>query len=191
MTRQRAGFQHESAGERNARRPNGGRGRGVCWGAPGREYLPPPSGRGSDRGRNLSSDADREIRSTRGLAANRGTVLRCRRLPHPRLGLSRLVPAPPHRVGGGSVPWCGTGLPHIRHLERLGLRPFGLEPRTGVLAINEAFEGHPLERIAITTTLSDFCKEHSHRMPDQYWSDPLPRARDYLTRHEPPWYESP
>jgi len=66
----------------------------------------------------------------------------------------------------------------------------GWNPEPELLDVNEAFEGHPLERVAITTSLSDFCEEHSHRMPDQYWSDPLPRARDYVTRHDPPWRES-
>jgi len=66
----------------------------------------------------------------------------------------------------------------------------GWNPEPELLDVNEAFEGHPLERVAITTSLSDFCEEHSHRMPDQYWSDPLPRACDYVTRHDPPWRES-
>lgn len=63
----------------------------------------------------------------------------------------------------------------------------GWHPEQELLAINAAFEAHPLERIAITTGLAEFCDEHYHRMPDQYWCDPLPRARQYLQRHMPPW----
>ena len=63
----------------------------------------------------------------------------------------------------------------------------GWNPEPEVLAVNEAFEGRPLERIAITTGLADFCDEHFHRLPDQYWRDPLPRAREYVERDVPPW----
>jgi hypothetical protein len=63
----------------------------------------------------------------------------------------------------------------------------GWNPEPELLAANEEFEGRPIERIAITSSLAEFCAEHVSRMPEQYWSDPLPRAREYLARHEPPW----
>lgn len=63
----------------------------------------------------------------------------------------------------------------------------GWNSESELLAANEDFEGRPLERIAITTDLAEFCEEHFHRMPDQYWRDPVPRAREYLARHVPPW----
>ncbi|WP_245871336.1 hypothetical protein [Asanoa hainanensis] len=63
----------------------------------------------------------------------------------------------------------------------------GWSPESALLAVNEAHEGRPLERTTITTGLAEFCATHAHRMPDQYWADPLPRALDYLRRHVPPW----
>jgi hypothetical protein len=56
-----------------------------------------------------------------------------------------------------------------------------------LLAVNQAFEGHPLQRISITSSLAEFCEEHYHRMPDQYWRDPMPRAREYAAREKAPW----
>ena len=53
--------------------------------------------------------------------------------------------------------------------------------------VNQDFEGRALERVRITVDLPDFCAEHVHRMPHQYWHDPLPRARAYLARYSPPW----
>jgi hypothetical protein len=41
--------------------------------------------------------------------------------------------------------------------------------------------------IEVTTDLANFCEEQHHRMPHQYWHDPLPRARDYVARFPPPW----
>lgn len=63
----------------------------------------------------------------------------------------------------------------------------GWHPEPDLLAVNRAFERRPLERVEITVGLADFCEEHHHRMPDQYWQDPLPRARSYVARHVPPW----
>jgi hypothetical protein len=60
-------------------------------------------------------------------------------------------------------------------------------PRQNSLDVNEAFEGHPLERVGIAVDLTQFCGQHHHRMPNQYWQDPQPRARDYVARHVPPW----
>lgn len=56
-----------------------------------------------------------------------------------------------------------------------------------LLAANADFERVPLEKAEINVDLAGFCAEHLHRMPHQYWQDPLPRARDYLSRHVPPW----
>ncbi|GAA1478819.1 hypothetical protein GCM10009623_32650 [Nocardioides aestuarii] len=43
------------------------------------------------------------------------------------------------------------------------------------------------EGLEITATLSEFCAQHHHRMPGQYWRDPMSRARDYVARFRPPW----
>lgn len=63
----------------------------------------------------------------------------------------------------------------------------GWNPEPQLLAANADFEGHPLERVMITVDLAEFCAEHHHRMPDQYWRDPIPRAREYVGRYHPPW----
>ncbi|GAB3334627.1 hypothetical protein GCM10027452_08150 [Micromonospora halotolerans] len=63
----------------------------------------------------------------------------------------------------------------------------GWNPEPQLMAANTAFEGRPLERITITEGLAQFCATHHSRMPDQYWRDPLPRARDYVSRYTPPW----
>ncbi|MGW1447182.1 hypothetical protein ACWCO3_02665 [Micromonospora sp. NPDC002411] len=63
----------------------------------------------------------------------------------------------------------------------------GWNPEPQLLAANARFEGHPLETVGITVDLAEFCADHHHRMPDQYWRDPLPRARAYVGRHSPPW----
>jgi hypothetical protein len=55
---------------------------------------------------------------------------------------------------------------------------------------NQEFEGRPLERVTVGPDLAAFCAEHHSRMPAQYWQDPLPRAREYLARHAPPWQTS-
>lgn len=63
----------------------------------------------------------------------------------------------------------------------------GWNPEIELLAVNQAFEGHPLQRISIASSLAEFCEEHHHRMPDQYWRDPMPRAREYAAREKSPW----
>ncbi|MEU1247600.1 hypothetical protein ACWD8I_11420 [Micromonospora arida] len=63
----------------------------------------------------------------------------------------------------------------------------GWNPEPRLLAVNADFEGQPLERVGVTVDLAEFCGEHQHRMPDQYWRDPLPRAREYVGRYTPPW----
>lgn len=63
----------------------------------------------------------------------------------------------------------------------------GWSPEQELLAVNETFEGRRLERVAVTVGLAEFCAEHYCRMPHQYWRDPLPRARGYVARFDPPW----
>ncbi|MFR9779470.1 hypothetical protein ACL02O_25860 [Micromonospora sp. MS34] len=85
------------------------------------------------------------------------------------------------RAGGGEVfhtyaVWEGWAFDHS-----------GWNPESQLLAVNTEFEGQPLERVRIAAPLAEFCEQHHHRMPDRYWRDPLPRARDYVRRHIPPW----
>ena len=63
----------------------------------------------------------------------------------------------------------------------------GWNPEPQLLVVNTDFEGHPLECVKIMVSLAEFCKKYHHRMPKEYWDDPLPRARDYVSRHIPPW----
>ncbi|WP_091607485.1 hypothetical protein [Micromonospora mirobrigensis] len=63
----------------------------------------------------------------------------------------------------------------------------GWNPEPELLAANAAFEDRPLERVALGDDLAEFCAAHHSRLPHQYWGDPLPRARAYLSRHTPPW----
>ncbi|MGC4747027.1 hypothetical protein ACLQ28_15395 [Micromonospora sp. DT201] len=63
----------------------------------------------------------------------------------------------------------------------------GWNPEPQLLAVNADFEGQPLTRLKITESLAEFCQKHHHRLPNQYWHDPRPRARDYIGRYIPPW----
>ncbi len=63
----------------------------------------------------------------------------------------------------------------------------GWNPEPELLAVNTEFEGHRLERIEITVGLAEFCEQHDHRMPHEYWRNPVQRAHEYLSRHRPPW----
>lgn len=60
-----------------------------------------------------------------------------------------------------------------------------LEPL--LLEANQAFETRPVERMPVTIGLAEFCEEHRHAMPHQYWQDPRPRAHRYVAGHAPPW----
>ncbi|MBC8991417.1 hypothetical protein H9X95_14780 [Micromonospora chalcea] len=62
----------------------------------------------------------------------------------------------------------------------------GWNREADLLAANREFERRSLDRIGITGDLATFCRAQHHRMPHQYWGDPLPRARDYVNRHPPP-----
>lgn len=59
----------------------------------------------------------------------------------------------------------------------------GWNDETDLLAVNADFEGRHVERIEITSTLAEFCASHAHRMPDQYWQDPVPRAVRFVDRY--------
>lgn len=59
-----------------------------------------------------------------------------------------------------------------------------------LLEANEQFEGRPLERVEITVDLAAFCGQQRHRMPHEFYADPVPRALSYLKRFEPPWVDT-
>ncbi|GAA4572767.1 hypothetical protein GCM10023176_36390 [Micromonospora coerulea] len=63
----------------------------------------------------------------------------------------------------------------------------GWNPEPELLTANTAFEGRPLGRVKIVDSLAEFCETYHSRMPNQYLEDPLPRARDYVSRYTPPW----
>lgn len=63
----------------------------------------------------------------------------------------------------------------------------GWNAETDLLTVNADFEGRLVERFEISSTLADFCAGHHHRMPGEYWHDPVPRASAYVDRHTPPW----
>lgn len=67
----------------------------------------------------------------------------------------------------------------------------GWNPESQLLAANTDFESRRLERVTIAGSLAEFCEQHDSRLPDQYWLDPIPRAREYLNRHTPPWGPAP
>ncbi|MEP9364943.1 hypothetical protein ABLE68_18415 [Nocardioides sp. CN2-186] len=52
---------------------------------------------------------------------------------------------------------------------------------------NAAYEKGPVSRVAIDGSLADFCGAQAHRMPHEFWADPMPRARAYVARFRPPW----
>jgi hypothetical protein len=68
-----------------------------------------------------------------------------------------------------------------------GFDSSGWNLESELLKVNADFEGRPAERREITVGVAEFCGAHAHRMPHQYWRDPLPRARRYVVRHTPLW----
>ncbi len=101
----------------------------------------------------------------------------CRDLyPGRPVGLAAVRVAGDQQVIHTYATWGGWAFDHA-----------GWNAESDLLAANAAFEGRELERIELTSTLAEFCKRHDHRMPDQYWNDPLPRAREYVGRYLPPW----
>lgn len=65
----------------------------------------------------------------------------------------------------------------------------GWNAESEVLRVNADFEGRPVTGVRIATGLAEFCAAHVHRMPEHYWRDPRPRAREYLSRFPPPWLQ--
>jgi hypothetical protein len=63
----------------------------------------------------------------------------------------------------------------------------GWNPEPRLLEANARFEGRQLECVRIRDGLAAFCRQHDHRMPQQYWRDPRPRAHEYVNRHSPLW----
>ena len=63
----------------------------------------------------------------------------------------------------------------------------GWNLESDLVAANAAYEGQAVSRVEIDVSLAEFCGEHAHRMPHEYWSDPVPRARAYVARFRPPW----
>ena len=63
----------------------------------------------------------------------------------------------------------------------------GWNPEADLIAANERFEHRKLATVSVSHDLGEFCRVHQHRMPQDYWSDPMPRARAYVARHTPPW----
>ena len=67
----------------------------------------------------------------------------------------------------------------------------GWHPEDALISVNEQFEGYSLERVGIGVELGRFCREQHHRLPHQFHADPMPRAREYVGRFEPPWSSGP
>lgn len=63
----------------------------------------------------------------------------------------------------------------------------GWHPEEDLLRVNAAFENRPIERVTVTGGLAGYCAAHRHRRPEQFWRDPLPRARAYLSLFAPSW----
>jgi hypothetical protein len=94
---------------------------------------------------------------------------------HP-LGIAAIRFADEERAFHVYATWQGWAFDHA-----------GWNAETDLLTVNTEFEGRAIERIGITTGLAEFCARHYCRMPEQYWRDPVPRARAYAGRHRPPW----
>ena len=65
----------------------------------------------------------------------------------------------------------------------------GWNPEHELLIVNEQFERRRLERFDVTVCLAEFCRQHHLRTPDQFWRDPMPRARKFVGRAcaQPVW----
>lgn len=63
----------------------------------------------------------------------------------------------------------------------------GWHPANDLVSVNQDFVGYPIVLVEITTDVAEFCREHYHRAPHQYYDDPRPRAVGYVRRFEPPW----
>jgi hypothetical protein len=101
----------------------------------------------------------------------------CRELhPDQPIGIAAIRFAGEERAFHVYATWRGWAFDHA-----------GWHVEADLLAVNAEFEGRAIERLAITTGLADFCAQHGSRMPEQYWRDPVPRARAYAGHHRPPW----
>jgi sugar phosphate isomerase/epimerase len=56
-----------------------------------------------------------------------------------------------------------------------------------LMSANTELEGRAVERCDVMVGLTEFCDANWHRLPDQYWRDPRPRAARYVSLHAPPW----
>lgn len=63
----------------------------------------------------------------------------------------------------------------------------GWQSLEALVEVNEVFDRVPLEPVEIGPDPAGFCREHHHRMPQQYYADPRPRARAYVRLFAPPW----
>jgi len=100
----------------------------------------------------------------------------------------------PDRLIGLAAMLCGDER-HVLHVyatwNRWAFDHSGWNRESQLLAANEDFEGRTVGRVEITVSLAEFCKTRIHRMPHQYWRDPLSRAREYVNQHVPPWMAAP
>lgn len=96
--------------------------------------------------------------------------------PAQPIGIAAVRPVGEDQASHTFATWKGWTFDHC-----------GWQREDALIAANERFEGYPLERVEITVELADFCHQHHHRMPHQYYADPVPRARDYVRWFEPPW----
>jgi hypothetical protein len=67
----------------------------------------------------------------------------------------------------------------------------GWHRESDLIAVNADFERRAVRSVAITVSLAEFCKTYGHRMPYQYWYDPISRARRYVSRYTSPWNAVP
>ncbi|MGD9958878.1 hypothetical protein [Nocardioides sp.] len=101
----------------------------------------------------------------------------CRELyPAQSIGIAALRAADEDQVFHTFATWRDWAFDHS-----------GWHSEEDLIRVNEDFVGYRLARVEIATNLAEFCLQHDHRMPDQYYDDPQPRARRYVHRFDPPW----
>ncbi|MGW5361189.1 hypothetical protein [Actinopolymorpha pittospori] len=84
------------------------------------------------------------------------------------------------RSKGGQVPW------HVYVSDGTWAFDFaGWTREDELLAVTREQSGD-IEPVLVTSDLTTFCENNDHRRPDQFWADPRPRAREYLTRFDGP-----
>lgn len=99
--------------------------------------------------------------------------------PDEMIGIASLVLAGENLAYHTYAIWGGWAFDHC-----------GWNQESDLVAANEQYEGKSSQRIQVTTDLGQFCQDHHHRMPHEYWDDPRPRARAYVSRYPPPWSSS-